>query len=215
LERLQPGASLPELVDSLLAEFYESTPLGHVENKAWDDEGRLKQRREQILFLLEGHPAPWNQTNTVRSLSELIAASLPEQSDEGDAVPLTEADERRRIAMAAAWPNQLTPCFPIEAFGDIASAARQSRAEHGDSWGEGGPLTKSQLLEARDAVRQIDNPIGTLVEWANWPSDGVQKLCWENWQAASELELLVRRKLHPPLLTRLKRLFQTRRRNAG
>jgi hypothetical protein len=168
------------------------------------------------LFLLEGHPAPWNQVDTVRSLSELIVVSLPEQwSADENVICLTQIDEDRRIAMAAGWPNQLTPCFPIECFGDSVSA-NEKRAKY--SCVEETPLSETQLLKAKVAIRKVDNPIGTLIEWANWPSYGkysTRSLCWENHQSANELGAIVEQKLNPRLRARLKGLFQTKCRDAG
>jgi hypothetical protein len=216
VEQMPQDANASDLVDLLLAQLYESAPILRVGADPWDDEGRLAQRREQLQFLLGGHPAPWNQVDTVRSLSELIVVSMPEECSDEIATSLTQVDDDRRIAMAAAWPNQLGPCFPIECFGDSASA-RQKRADYAGVRVEEEPLTASQLLKARDAVRSIDNPIGTLIEWANWPSHGehsTYSLCRENFQAAWELDATVEQKLNPRLLARLKALLQTRRRGA-
>jgi hypothetical protein len=100
LERLAACPDVVSLVDQFLERRYTNAPLlSDAEDETGTgaaDDGRREWRRESLLYLLDGHPAPFALLPTVRRLGRLVADRIRELG--------TNAGAGGRSLGASAWP---------------------------------------------------------------------------------------------------------------
>jgi hypothetical protein len=171
-------------VDRLLARQYSdgSWPIEEGEPSLNDEdiESRRKWRRDGILFLLDGHPNPFDPVATVRLIGRLVADQIVElQRPQGSwSAPLHALGRRYRQNRFAArirrWPAQFHAGFPFEFLGPSDDARHQMAAVCADmpshSLAEMQPPTDEQLKVARERLRTLPNALGVLIADALRPT---------------------------------------------
>ncbi len=178
IHRLAKCGSLEARVEELLDRHYtnEATldPQSEQAGEAIEDDGRLAWRRECILRLLEGHPAPFDTIATVRLLGELVAdrildlAPRPRFSLVGGWSRVRRAYRRSRFrSRSRLWPSQFTASWPYECLGP-SEDAQQHLAELREhlseaQWNRVQPPSDEQLDAARRRIHLSPNAFGTLV----------------------------------------------------
>ena len=177
LDRMPDDADTEGIVDAMLEEYYENE-LSDVdqENGGPDPsaqaelEQQLAWRREKILFLISGHPCPFDKRATARLIGEHIVSveSIFQKSLEFNEQELPEKWDSlfdQASAELESWPAHLFPSWIIDIMGNTP-AAKAKRIEYSE-WGgpEGFPLppTEEDLIEARDKIASVSNPLGKLL----------------------------------------------------
>lgn len=172
IEQLANEESVERQIDKLIEICFQNRPMLPTGDEEWTDDGRLVQRRNQIMSLLLDHPNPWNTVDTVRSLSEFVSAQIAAvhaaQTDLGSGV-LNVVEPTWPDPSSSWWPDALSPRIHYEVLGDshAAQAARVEMAELMEMSSEAftlyNPITPTQLAERGEQLRGIDNPIGRLL----------------------------------------------------
>ncbi len=177
IDRLSKAGGTEALVDQSLERHYANSPMLDSENEqpdgAFEDDGRLQWRRDKILYLLEGHPAPFDKIETARLVGQLSAGRILdlERPPWFDLVGLwgrvKRAYRRSRFASRCRlWPGQLRPSFPYEYLGpgDDARRGLAEVREHvtARQWAGMQPPTDEQLDAARRSIRVTPNALGVL-----------------------------------------------------
>jgi hypothetical protein len=186
LEQMPEATDVVTLVDQLLALYYSDqifTDLMSVEDEDKVDpkvlSERLRWRREKILFLLDGHPDPFDKIATAELMGRLFAAMIRKiersaksnatDQDEGLDDPLDAVLGRIKI-----WPEQLTPGFWCDCLGEDEQARAKQREmiEFIESEGMENlkemqefyrPPTDTELARARKKLKKVRNPVGLLL----------------------------------------------------
>lgn len=177
IERLANGSGLEARVDELIERHYQNeamlVPQGGEAGEAIEDDGRFAWRRESILHLVEGHPAPFDKIATVRLMGQLVAdrisdlASVRPFSLSGQWGRLKRAYRRSRFrTRSRLWPSQLTASWPYECLGPGEDAQRHlaELREHlsKGQWNQAQPPTDEQLDAARRRILLTPNALGIL-----------------------------------------------------
>ncbi|HUY87142.1 MAG TPA: hypothetical protein VMV10_00245 [Pirellulales bacterium] len=175
LESLSACDRLEALVDALLKGFYSDAPI------SWDEQppgphpdGRSAWRRQRLLELLAGHPAPFDAGSTISASSHELA-DLVHRSD----APWRAGRERsaeERLLPEEHWPAQLSPDFPYELLGPGPEARKaveellELTQEDDGSLSNLADLARhwqapdgAALATARENLRRLDNPVGRLL----------------------------------------------------
>jgi hypothetical protein len=182
--RLTCSRDVKDLLDQLLERHFGNAPLvpEEDENAARDDDGRLAWRRDSMLYLLDGHPNPWDPIATIRALGQLTADRIAGLQEHGRFGPVRfwrrvgrVFRERRLRARMRSWPTQFQAVWPYECLG-VSDDAQRQRAEFQEhftprQWAEQQPPSKSQLATVRRRLRTIPNALGWLVVDALWSVD--------------------------------------------
>lgn len=140
-------------------------------------EARRPKRRQQFIFLLEGHPNPFDKIATVRLIAQKVADLLralgePLRMGVSDVEwrwgRLARSARRRWLRrQIARWPDQVfDPGYGT--FGESEEEVRSRLAEWGMSSDKRviaifTPLTEEQLAVARKRLQQVNNPFGLLL----------------------------------------------------
>lgn len=187
LDEVPDGGTLESTVDALLRECYSDKPrswtidelVGTVPQRSPEELADLERwlgwRREKLLFLLEGHPKPFDKIATVRLMGEYQKRVLNnvEKAFAGDYEELRRQDVEEYREMQA-WPAHLTPGWPCRIAGETSSVAWDDLDIHESTaalcdldLNSDAPLppapTDEELEAAREKLRHVDNPIGKLV----------------------------------------------------
>jgi hypothetical protein len=177
IERLAKCSGLEARVDELLERHYANEPMLSLQDEKVDetveDDGRLAWRRERILHLLEGHPAPFDKIATVRLIGQLVADRISDMESprpfslSGQWGRLKRAYRRSRFrTRSRLWPSQLTASWPYECLGLSEDAQRHlaELREHlsKDQWNRVQPPAEEKLDIARRRIRLIPNALGIL-----------------------------------------------------
>jgi hypothetical protein len=178
LDRLPEAGDVDALVDRLLDRHYSNAPMLAQEEESrhreLEDDGRLAWRRQRILYLVAGHPAPWNKIDTARLMGRQVADRIRELGRQrwfDLSVPwrrLVRSCGRMRFrSRINLWPSQLQSSFPYEYLGPSDSARRRlaDLREHlsDKQWAEIQPPTDADLEAARGRLQSAANPLGVLV----------------------------------------------------
>jgi len=178
IDRLANCSGLEARVDELLDRHYANEPVLALRDEQTDetdeDDGRLAWRREQILYLLEGHPAPFDEIATVRLMGQSVADYIldlepPRWYSLGRKWGRVKRAYRRSRFRSRNrhWPSQLSPSFLYEHLGPSEDALRNlaELKEHfpTDKWNQLKPPTDEQLDAARGRIRVMPNALGILV----------------------------------------------------
>lgn len=178
IERLARCSGLEARVDELLERHCANeqmlNPVGGAAVEVTEVDDRLAWRRERILRVLEGHPAPFDAIATVRLMGQLVADRIldlePPQrfSLAGQWRRLKRTYRRSRFrSRSRLWPSQLTPSWPYECLGPSEDARRnlaelrQHLSKH--QWNQVQPPTDEQLDAARRRILLSPNALGVLV----------------------------------------------------
>ncbi|MBC8875308.1 MAG: hypothetical protein H8E44_38280 [Planctomycetes bacterium] len=178
IDRLAECSGIEARVDGLLDRHYANEPILDLRDEQTDetdeDDGRLAWRRERILYLLEGHPAPFDTIATVRLMGQLVADYILDLEPspwyslgaQWGRVKRTYRRSRFR-SRNRHWPSQLSPSFLYEHLGPSEDALRNlaELKEHlpTDKWNQLKPPTDEQLDAARERIRAMPNALGILV----------------------------------------------------
>ena len=185
IDQFAAAAGLEEMVDRLLDRHYANEPVVEAETAslkdAIEEDDRLAWRRDWILRLLEGHPAAFDKTATVRMLGEHVADEIE------DLMPLRRFDvlgRWRRLKRAyrhsrfrsrcRIWPTQLRPAFPYEYLGP--GDGRQQLAEievhvTARRWADMQPPAEARFEALRQRIHALPNALGVLIADALTPTD--------------------------------------------
>jgi hypothetical protein len=176
LDRLTENVRRDSLVEELLDRHYANAPLlpSTSAAEACDDDGRLAWRRERILYLLEGHPAPLDKIATVRLMGQTVADRIRDLQPRRRVDPLAGWRRAARMYRRARfryrsqqWPAQLQAAFPYEYLGHGPSARSrlgELRAHVApDQWARMQPPTDPELQIVRRRLRLMPNPLGVLL----------------------------------------------------
>jgi len=186
IDRLAKCSGLESRVDELLERQYANEALLNPQNRepfaTAEDDGRLAWRRDRIVRLLDGHPAPFDKIVTVRLMGRLVADRI------------LDLDPSRKLGLRAwwgrlkrtyrrsrfrscsrLWPSQLTPSFFYEHLGPSEDAQRclAELREHltENEWKRIQPPTDEQLDAARGRILLAPNAFGNLVAEALLATD--------------------------------------------
>jgi hypothetical protein len=183
IQSLSTSGPLDQLVEVLLANFYENTPLSNMmpndSDRVPDDfvEARLRLRRRQLLVLLDGHPRPFDLQKTARRVGQHFAESLSRL----EAGPPAEGRWKRAIAsldrrigwtrwtrLNRGWPASLSPDQALDYIGvdERARKKREQLVHFGDPrWYARSlsPLGEHQVRRYAARLRRVDNPVGEVV----------------------------------------------------
>jgi hypothetical protein len=183
IQSLPTDGPVEKLIEVLLANFFENTPLGNIipddPNRVPDDviEARQRLRRRQLLTLLDGHPRPFDLQKAARRVGEHFAESLA-NLEAG-----RPANGRMRRAIAAlrdrigwtrwkglipGWPASLSPEVEMDCFGvdEQARLYREQRLGYGQpKWYARSlaPISDRTLQRYAARLRQVENPVGEVV----------------------------------------------------
>ncbi len=183
LDRLANCSSVEALVDELLERHYAGADLvGRETTNAGHDDGRQAWRRKGILYLLDEHPAPFDNVATARLLGRLVADRIRDLQPSrwlGVAGPwsrLGRAYRRSRFrARRQLWPAQLQVSFPVDCLGPgLAARARldELRPHVSDrQWAAMQPPSEKELSSAHKKMKPTPNALGVLVAEALLPAD--------------------------------------------
>ena len=148
-----------------------------------DIDQRLAWRRDKILFLLEGHPCPFDKVATARQMGEQVAAmeaSLLEAFEAGESSisDYTEWPADRARAKLECWPQHLMPSWPVDLLGNSQTVDRPQDATDEEAFhadiiemmamaATGMELssrpTHEELIEVRKRITNVFNPFGNLI----------------------------------------------------
>jgi len=185
IDRLMAYSAVESQVDQLLERHYPNEPFPLNEDKPplTDDDidARRRWRRDGILFLLDGHPDPFDPVATVRQMGQLVADKIAQlqQRRFSWATPLRALGRRYRQSRFEArtrlWPAQFAVEFPFECLGPAELAWRHI-AEYLEDLppryrADMEPPTDVQLKAARERLRHVPNALGVLVAAALMPTD--------------------------------------------
>jgi hypothetical protein len=170
VSKLPECRDVESFVDELVVAHYQSElMLPEEESQRVVTDDRLIRRREQILYLLWDHPAPFDRCDTARLMGqELIelCCSIRSPWRPADRRPRFRSQDRRLRRCLNWWPSQLTPWFPVDWLGDGAVRLLEEWAAEGiDTERERHwlPPTDAQLALARERLSRIHNPVGILM----------------------------------------------------
>jgi len=177
IDRLARCSGLETRVDELLERHYANeailNPQGGETHEVVEDDDRLAWRRDQIISVLEGHPAPFDAIATVRLLGQLVADRIldlepPRRfSLAGQWGRLKRTYRRSRFrSRSRLWPSQLTASWPYECLGP-SEDAQQHLAELREhlsksQWNQVQPPTDEQLDAVRRRILLAPNAFGIL-----------------------------------------------------
>lgn len=142
IDRLPEGGPLRDLVDALIKQF---VLLGQTDpEKALTTRRRIRELRQGLMRLLEGHPAPLDKADTVRIYSREMAVLI---GDLGTPYLKRNREIGKNIArQVEAWPKQLSLESELSLFPEDA--------------GKREPLSEEDLQRARQALLGVKNPVG-------------------------------------------------------
>lgn len=154
------------LVELLLQGFYSNASILGCDEQPLGPhpDGRSEWRRQRLLELLEGHPAPFDVAPTLAAVSVKLAEVIRRGEAPWPAGRGLPGEERS--LHEGGWPTQLRPDYPYDLLGPGAEARKnveeflESAPDFEGYWRV---PDESTLAAARDKLRQIDNPIGRLL----------------------------------------------------
>ena len=176
LDRTVEDPDLETVVDRVLELYYvprrdPASPTREIRQIATTDHW-LGQRRQQILFLLEDHPNPFDKIGTARLMGSLVAETIRDLNYAERTGLLDFAGRLHRLRRqfrrgrlerrTRYWPVELTPGFLFES----------SRRSDMEPYPEGvvgsvsagrGLVTDTALAAARKNLRRTANPIGLIL----------------------------------------------------
>lgn len=176
LELLEQSPDFSDLeagVDWAIATFYRNGPILPLDPPP--DDGRLAWRRDCILFLLRGHPQPFDREATARWLGEGLLEQLdrdrPWSGPRGTRLQSFIESLRRCYGLSPdppwnAWPVQLTPSFPYEWLGPTASVNLETDpvgAECFERYRDWKVPSQRDLEHARRRIARLPNILGYLL----------------------------------------------------
>jgi hypothetical protein len=175
LDRTVDDADLPRIVDRLLDVYYRPRTAAA---KAPDSEhasiadGWLKERRQQILALLDGHPRPFDKQATARLMGTIVAETISDLSHVRrpgflDVVGQLHHVRRKlrlyRLAQKTRyWPVELTPGVQIDVTGGMGMKQPVDEEIIAIQLPVEG-LNEARLKVARSKLRNIENPVGLML----------------------------------------------------
>jgi hypothetical protein len=176
LDRTVDDAELSQIVDSVLESYYR--PRWSLEAKVPGSEHAaiadawLKERRERILFLLDGHRKPFDKRATARLMGQIAAETIGDLQHLRrpgflDVVGQLHSVRRKlrlfRLAQKTRyWPAELTPGLRVDITGGMGM-----KPSAGDELvsiqlpDEAG--NEHRLIVAKHKLRQVENPIGLML----------------------------------------------------
>ncbi|HVC98075.1 MAG TPA: hypothetical protein VND64_30675 [Pirellulales bacterium] len=171
-DRLAAADTLDKFVDTLLERYYSLLPLAPVDNAAapvaTDD--RNAWRRERIMFLLEGHPAPFDIDQTVRMASGAIAAAVrafDARPLSSPPAPTPQREVSSRVLDQGAWPAHFDPVLLYEYIGNSRDARKHRKllkdCMSPEMLASIQPPRRAALAVAKRKLREISNPVGRLL----------------------------------------------------
>ena len=190
IDRIPDDGSVEDLVDAFFPEFdvFDDELLDAVIDGEFDEAEyavRAKEatarRQQNLRFLLENHPRPFDKAATVRLMGQNCAdrirrLGMPDHPGLFDFsvywFRLRRWFRRRRWARQAnVWPFDVI--FAMEMLGDTEEAIRVKVASMEEHIGREAaeymmPPTEEQLVAAREQLRRIDNPLGLLIAQQLW-----------------------------------------------
>ena len=139
-----------------------------------ESDGWLSRCREQMLFLLDGHPSPFDKTATATLMGTMVADAIRDLDsfetkgflDLAGRVHRLRGRMRRHALerKISYWPVELTPGFPCEPCGPSdEDADDQSDGIVADLPIVRGLLTESQLATVRQGLHRVPNPLGLVL----------------------------------------------------
>ena len=176
LDRTMEDPDLETVVDRVLELYYvprrdPMAPVREVRPMTATDRS-LDQRRQQILFLLDGHPNPFDKIGTARLMGSLVAETIRDLNYAERTGLLDLAGRLHRLRRqfrrgrlerrTRYWPVELTPGF-------MSASSRRSDAEPFPEGvvGSISPvhslLTDAALEAARKKLLRTANPIGLVL----------------------------------------------------
>jgi hypothetical protein len=189
-------------VDQLLARHYPNQPFLPEEDGRpltdQDIESRRKWRRDGILFLLDGHPSPFDPVATVRQMGHLVADQIVRLQHRKFSwmTPLRALGRRYRQsrfdARTRLWPAQFHAEFSFDCLGPSQDARQRLEKFLEDIPSryqvEMQPPSDTQLKISRERLRFVPNALGVLAAAALLPTDisSSERLRRERLQATRE-----------------------------
>jgi hypothetical protein len=176
MERLAACQQPQRFVDELLDRHYANDTLLPLENgssRLVREDGRLTWRRERILYLLQGHPSPFDRIATVRLMGRTVADRIQDLKHTRTLSPLARFHRLARAYRRAryqyrlrVWPAQLQSGFPFEYLGH-GQAARELLARSRphlspEEWARVQPPSDDELKIVRQRLQTVPNPLGLL-----------------------------------------------------
>jgi hypothetical protein len=176
LDRTIDKGKLSQIVDSLLEVYYR--PRRSIAAKEPGSEHAaiadawIEDLRQRILFLLDGHPRPFDKKATARLMGTITAETIADLAHVRRPAFLDVAGQlhgmRRKLRLfrlsqkTRYWPAELSPGAQIDVRGgmglqpplDEEVVAIQLPAES---------LREPQLKVARGKLRRVENPVGLML----------------------------------------------------
>jgi hypothetical protein len=178
IERMAKYDDPATLVDQLLERHYANEPMLDADDTAsgdaCQDDGRLAWRREQILYLLEEHPSPYDKLATAGLVGRQIADQIRDLKSyrslgiPGRCAQIVRSYRRIRFqSRCRLWPGQLRPGFPYEYLGPTEAARlrlNQLKTQlPAARWAEMQLPTETELVVARQRLHATPNALGLLL----------------------------------------------------
>jgi hypothetical protein len=169
-------------VDQLLERHYPNELFPFEGEPALTDddiESRRKWRRDGILFLLDGHPNPFDPVALIRQMGRLVADQIVQLQHRRFSwtAPLRALGRRYRqsrvVTRTRLWPAQFHGGVPFDCLGPSENARQQMAKLWEDLpssyLAEMQPPSDTQLKVVRERLRYVPNALGVLVADALMP----------------------------------------------
>jgi len=175
LDPLPDGGEVTDLVDTMIAHFYPSTPTLDIEDEGATPvpvDGRIATRRRRILQVLTGHPHPLNKIKTIESLLPNLMENLDQARRTWQSVgrsrwqKLWERLWRRERKLRELWPFQLTAWAPYEFLSvddEVPKIVKDSFSPSDRCYKNYLPPSDRTLAKLRAACLRHSNPVGELL----------------------------------------------------
>jgi hypothetical protein len=175
LDRTLEDADLEKIVDLLLQIYYVpfrvSAARGPGSEQSAIADGLLKERRQQLLFLLHDHPHPLDKHGTARLMGAIVAETIRDlnhyrRPSNLNVVRQLHSMRRKMRAYRLArktrfWPIELMPKRQIESTSNVDAMPPPANVIVVCTSPEN--LTLDRLTALRAKLRRIDNPIGMML----------------------------------------------------